>query len=277
MITLGLDVGASKIYYVVLQDKQRLAEGELKLASKTRQTFLKLCREIGQQVKKRNITIEKVGVGLPGIVEGGKLSYAPNFPELTKLKLAQELEKIFDVKVTLTNDANAFTFAEATLGAAKGLKNVAGLTLGSGLGGGLVIDGQPYLGKGGAEEVGHMILNLRGKKEAEDLASAKFFKKFGRTPDELRQAAKAGDAKAKKAFQEFGQNLGIVIANLVNLIDPEAIVLGGGITGAYNLFIDQTKKTAAQFIANPKNKNVKILKTTLGSAAGAIGAALLTR
>ena len=277
MITLGLDVGASKIYYVVLQNKQRLTEGELKLTSRTHQTFLKLCHEIGQQIKKLNITVEKVGVGLPGIVEGGKLSYAPNFPELTKLELAQELKKLFNAKVILTNDANAFTFAEATLGAAKGLKNVAGLTLGSGLGGGLVIDGQPYLGKGGAEEVGHMILNLRGKKEAEDLASAKFFKKFGRTPDELRQAAEAGDAKAKKAFQEFGQNLGIVIANLVNLIDPEAIVLGGGITGAYNLFIDQTKKTAAQFIANPKNKDVKILKTTLGPAAGAIGAALLTR
>ena len=186
MTTLGLDVGASKIYYVVLQNKQRLTEGELKLTSRTHQTFLKLCREIGQQIKKLNITVEKVGVGLPGIVEGGKLSYAPNFPELTKLELAQELKKLFNAKVILTNDANAFTFAEATLGAAKGLKNVAGLTLGSGLGGGLVIDGQPYLGKGGAEEVGHMILNLRGKKEAEDLASAKFFKKVGRTPDELR-------------------------------------------------------------------------------------------
>lgn len=277
MTTLGLDVGASKIYYVVLEREKRLTEGEFRLTSKTSRAFLKLCQEINQRLQKQGTTIEKVGIGLPGIVEGEKLSYAPNFPKLTKLNLVQELEKVFGVKVVMTNDANAFTFAEATKGAAKDLRSVLGLTLGTGLGGGLVIDGKPYVGKGGAEEIGHMILGLRGEKEAEDIASAKFFKKFGQTPDDLRQKAESGDAGAKEAFREFGKNLGIVVANLVNLIDPEAIVLGGGVANAYGLFISEVKKTAAQRIVNPKSKDVKILKTALGPAAGAIGAALLAR
>ncbi|GMR19364.1 MAG: ROK family protein [Patescibacteria group bacterium] len=277
MAILGLDIGASKIYYVALKGERRLDEGRLELAPKTPQNLLKLCREINRRVKQQNIVVEKVGAGVPGIVEDGRLSYAPNFPKLIKLELGKELESIFGAEVTLVNDANAFTFSEATLGAAKAFKNVAGLTLGSGLGGGLVIDGKPYPKGGGAQEIGHTIIGIRGEEEAEDLASAKFFKKFGQTPDELRQEAKAGNVRAQKAFREFGKNLGMVIANLVNIADPEAVVLGGGIAGAYDLFILQTRKTAAKFIVNPANKDVKILKTALGGGAGAMGAALLAK
>jgi glucokinase len=120
-------------------------------------------------------------------------------------------------------------------------------------------------------------VDIPNRKEAEDFASAKFFKKFGKSPDELRKLAETGDQTAKQAFEEFGKNLGTIIANLVNLIDPEEIVLGGGITGAYNFFIEETKKTAAELIVNPNSKNIEIKKAALGNSAGAIGAAILAK
>lgn len=215
-------------------------------------------------------------MGLPGTLRNGILTYAPNFPALVGWEIGTELDKIFGAPPTIVNDAKAFIFAETQRGAAKEVKNAVGLTLGSGLGGGIYLNGTLYLGRGSAGEVGHAILDLPNRKEAEEFVSAKFFQKFQADPHPLRQQAEAGDAFAKSAFEEFGKNLGVVVANLVNLLDPEAVVLGGGIAGAFELFIEETQATAAELIVNPESKRIPILKTALGPAAGAIGAALLS-
>lgn len=277
MAALGIDVGASKIYFVALDGKTRLMEGELKISEKTKESFLAICREIFAQVKGKNIKLEKIGVGLPGTVKDGELNYAPNFPDLTGWNIGAELYQIFNAPVSIFNDAKAFTFAETQMGAAKGYRNVVGLTLGSGLGGGLILNGELYLGGGSAGEVGHEIVDLPNRREAEDFVSAKFFEKFKSSPETLRQQAEAGDNFSQSAFREFGENLGVEIANLVNLLDPEAIILGGGIAGAYNLFIGPARETAAELIANPDRKNIEIKPASLGPAAGAIGAAILAR
>jgi glucokinase len=145
------------------------------------------------------------------------------------------------------------------------------------LGGGLILNGALYLGRGSAGEVGHEIVDLPNRREAEDFASAKFFQKFGKSPDELRQLAAAGDKNAQQAFSEFGENLGVIIANLVNLLDPEVVVLGGGIVGAADLFLAQTKTSARDLIVNPSRKNIEIIPAAFGPSAGAIGAALLAK
>lgn len=275
MPTLGIDVGASKIYYVVLDGEARILEEELKITEKDKNSFLTLCQKINAQIKEKKIVLERVGVGVPGTIKDGELSYAPNFPDLMGWNIGTELYKIFNVPVSVFNDAKAFIFAEVQRGAAKEYKNAIGLTLGSGLGGGLYLNGALYLGRGSAGEVGHEILDLPNHKEAEDFVSAKFFQKFQSDPNTLRQQAEAGDNFSQSAFREFGNNLGVEIANLVNLLDPEAIVLGGGIAGAYDLFIEAARETAAKLIVNPASKEVVIINSALGPAAGAIGAALL--
>ncbi|MDP1710510.1 MAG: ROK family protein [candidate division WWE3 bacterium] len=275
MTTLGIDVGASKVRYVVWEKDRASLDEEVKLPSPDREELRRIFQEIAQKIKEGQIFISATGVGLPGTVEGENVNYAPNFPDLLGWDIKAELEKLLGVPVTLTNDAKAFVIAETQAGAAKGRRNVIGLTLGSGLGGGLILNGDLYRGRGTAGEVGHEILDLPNRKEAEDFVSAKFFQKFGGDPHTLREQAGKGDAQAKQTFAEFGQNLGVVVANLVNLLDPEVIVLGGGISGAYDLFISETRATAQELIVNPNRKNIEILKASLGPSAGAIGAALL--
>ncbi|MEX1068311.1 MAG: ROK family protein [Patescibacteria group bacterium] len=281
MPILGIDIGASKIHYVIWEQDAPLISEEFKLSAPAgqsplggarREELIKITQDIAQKIKGRGVSA--AGVGVPGTVEDGTLRSAPNFPELLSGDLKAELEKILGVPVTLVNDAKAFILAETALGAAKEFKNVVGLTLGSGLGGGLYFNGALYLGKGSAGEIGHEILDLPNLKETEDFVSAKFFQKFGSDPNTLRQQAEAGDSFAQSAFQEFGKNIGVVIANLVNLLDPEAIVLGGGIAGAYDFFIEEAKKTAAELIINPSSQSVPILRSALGAAAGAAGAAI---
>lgn len=275
MPILGLDVGASKIYYVVLEGDKHLAERELKIQEQSKEAFLALCQTINIEVKRQNIQISKVGVGIPGTFKDGVVTTAANFPSLEGWDLRAELSTIFDTPVTIANDAKAFTIAEATLGAGKGMKNIVGLTLGSGLGSGLFLNGALYLGQGNAGEVSEEIIDIFNLKKAEDFTSAKFFVKFGKDADQLRQEAEAGDSNAASAFEEFGKNLGVIVANIVNILDPEAMILGGGISEAFDFFIAKTKETAKNLILNPESKDVPILKTALGPATGAIGAALL--
>ena len=275
MPTLGIDVGASKVRYVIWEGNQALLDEEVKLPAPGREELGRVFQEISQKIKETKVST--VGVGLPGTVEEEMVTYAPNFPTLLEWDFKPELEKLLNAPVRLFNDAKAFVFAEVQAGAAKGKQNVVGLTLGSGLGGGIVLNGALYLGKGTAGEVGHEIVDLPNRREAEDFASAKFFQKFGKNPDELHQLAEDGDQTAKQAFNEFGKNLGTIIANLVNLLDPEVIVLGGGIAGAYDFFIEETKKAAAGLIVNPNRKNIEIKKAALGNSAGAIGAAILAK
>ncbi|NIT04343.1 ROK family protein [Candidatus Saccharibacteria bacterium] len=276
MAYLGIDIGASKAYFVALEGSDSVAEGRYDLTPQNTGKILEVCGQIKTDLQKKGVAVEKVGVGVPGLPKDGTLNYAPNFPELVGYPLAQEVEKIFNASVVLHNDANAFTYAEVALGAALGFENVVGLTLGSGLGGGLVINGKLYVGRGGAE-IGHTVLNLRGDEEAEDLASAKFFRKLGKDPVETRQGAQKGDKEAQKLWAEFGTNLGHIIANVVNILDPQAVIVGGGIGDAYELFIKEAKKSAAEHIANPESKNIPILKSSLGQAAGATGAALIAK
>src|SRR3989304_344922 len=270
--TLGIDVGASKVRSVVLEKNKTILDEEAKLTAPSQEELRRILQEISQRIKDGGFAITGVGVGLPGTVEGSGVSSALNLPALAGWNIKKELKELFQVPIFLINDAKAFVLAEAKLGAVQGKKNVVGLTLGSGLGVGLILNGAPYLGHGSAGEVGHEIVDLPNRKEAEDFASAKFFKKFGKSPDELRRLAETGDQAAKQAFEEFGKNLGTIIANLVNLLDPEEIVLGGGITGAYNFFIEETRRSAADLIVNPNCKNIEIRPTALGPAAGAIGA-----
>jgi len=270
--TLGIDIGASKIRFVVWE-KRVLKEAEIKLVSRNRSEIKDIFQEIFQ--KTAGLKISSIGVGVPGTVQEGTILTGFNLPSIVGWDLKQELEKIFKIPAKIVGDAQAFVVAEATIGAAQGKTQVVGLTLGSGLGTGLFLNGQIYLGNGKAGTIGREILNLETQEEAEDFASAKFFKRLGEDPHTLQEKAKAGNHDAQMIYRQFGQNLGIVIANLVNLLDPQVIVLGGGIANAYPLFIESLKSTAIPLIAIPHREDIEVIPAKLGPSGGAIGAALL--
>ena len=187
----------------------------------------------------------------------------------------------------MENDANCFALAEAIIGAGKNSETVIGITLGSGIGGGIVIKKKIYRGAfGSAGEIGHMVIKSGGFKCScgssgcfEKYASEKFFKRKSKLlPLELEKKAKKGDKKAKRIYLEFSQNLGIGLTNIINILDPDIIVIGGSIAKAGSLILNPAKKEVKKRVLSPQSKkSVKIRVAKLGEFSGAIGAALLLK
>ena len=184
----------------------------------------------------------------------------------------------------MENDVNCFTLGEALVGAGKGAETVLGITLGTGVGGGIVIDGRIYRGAfGAAGELGHMTIKFDGPRCScssfgclEEYCSERFFLKKGGLPQKFYDDAEKGDKKALKIYNEYGKYLGIGLANVINLLDPEVIVIGGGIANAYKLFVKEMEKEIRKRVISPVSKKyVKIKKAALNGLGGAVGAALL--
>jgi len=208
--------------------------------------------------------------------------------------LAGLVEKELKIKTFMDNDANCFALGEAILGAGKSTETVFGITLGSGVGGGIIqklkvksekLKVKIYSGAfGSAGEVGHMCIKFDGfrcscgnKGCLEEYASERFIKRKTKiSPLELEKKAKRGDRNAQEIYRQLGKNLGVGLANIVNILDPEVIVIGGGISKAGEFILKSAKKEMQKRIISPVSKKyVKIKKAGLGDYAGAIGAALL--
>ena len=289
--TIGVDIGATKTNFVLLKDL-RVIKAKRTVTLKTKK---KLIEAVEENIQKLISDINKskilgIGIGVTGPLNE-KRNLMLNPPNQKYLKLCplakiieNDLRKNFKLKTIMDNDVNCFTLGEALLGAGKEVKTVFGVTLGTGVGGGIVINKKLYRGNfGSAGEVGHMTIKYDGHKCScgnigcfEEYSSGRFFKRKGVDPKELAKIARNGDEKALEVFKEYGKYLGIGLSNTINLLDPEMIVLGGGIANTHSLFIKETKKEMKQRITSPiARKNLKIKKTRLGGLATAIGAALL--
>lgn len=287
---IGIDIGVSKILGILFL-KNKILKEKIIATPKTKREFIqKLSFLI------RNLTQEKflkgIGISVCGIVSQDKIIKVPNLCYLEKIPLKNWLQKKFKTKIKIENDLNCFLIAEKKLGVLKNKKNAVLIGLGSGLGGAILIEGKIYKGaSGGAGEIGHCIINFSTLTFSrfpspvsryplltiEDLCSEKWFKKnrFGNSK-ELFEKVKRRDKKAKKVFKEYGKNLGIVIANLVNLFDPELILLCGGISNASQFFLKEAELTAKKLIISPvTKKNVKISLARFKEKGAAIGATFL--
>lgn len=209
---------------------------------------------IGRELKKRLGQLAGIGVGFAGVVDRGKgeILNAPNLPKFSGWRAVRFLKQQFKVPVRIDNDARCFLRAEAAWGAARGKKNVIGVAIGTGIGGGLILNGKMVYGThGSAGEVGHMVLS-----------GGKTFEKLG----------------ALKAFRRLGNHsriIGLGLADLINAFDPEMVVIGGGAVGSSKFNISSVRTTARKHLQSPKARTTKIVKGKLGDAAQAIGAALL--
>lgn len=231
--------------------------------------------------------VEGGGIGLPGLfdAEAGTVELFPNLPGPWRGQpLAEPLRSALGIPISLINDARAFTLAEARVGAGAGASTVACLVLGTGIGGGLVIDGALHFGRHGrAGELAHQVVvrdgppcgcGNRGCLEAVASSGALAALAGQSRVDEVFRSAAAGDEQARAAIDTVAEHLGVAIANIVTVLVPERVVIGGGVAGAGADLLDPIRAAAARYCVLVPPDWYEIVPAALGSFAGAIGAAL---
>lgn len=253
MLYLGIDVGGSKIRGIILDKSKGRWFSVFNIKTpRNKKLFLgALEREIEKIRQKKKIA--GIGIGLPGIIDirRGILIKSPNLPFLNGWQAEKFFSK-FKIKVKIDNDSRCFLRGEALMGAGQKYKNIAAIAIGTGIGGGLMIDGKIFYGKNNsAGEIGKIIID-----------SKKTFEQLG----------------AKGAFLRYGDRskiIGIGVANLINIFDPDIVILGGGGVIDGGVKIDILRKTAQKYIMSPLAKKTLITKGKLGEHAQALGACLI--
>jgi len=198
--------------------------------------------------------------------------------------LADWIEAKIGLSVVMANDANCAGLGEAWLGAGCRFKNLILLTLGTGVGGAIILNGELFVGhQGTAGELGLITLNFDGpvcnsgnRGSLEQYASIQAIRReTGLEPAELAANAKAGDTKAIEYWQQYGRRLGAGLASLIYILTPEAIILGGGISAGAELFLPSTLAEIERRVLASSRQGLQVLIAELGNQAGAIGAAKL--
>jgi glucokinase len=243
-----------------------------------------------------------VAAAVPGAInfDEGLINKAPNLPELDGFGIVKALEEKLDMRAVLENDANAAAIGENWLGASKGFGDSVMVTLGTGVGGGIIINGRILRGiDGTAGEIGHICVEPEGhpcgcgsfgcveqyssataivrmaKELARENAFAQFAENENLTSEDVFEFAAAGSDLAKEVFRRQGFYLGIMLAGLVNTLNPEVIVIGGGAAGGWDLFVPYLKEQIKLRSYCQPAKRAKIVRAELGDDAGILGVARL--
>ncbi len=237
--------------------------------------------------------LEAVGIGIPGIVNNnGVVVSSPNFPLWKNEPVRENLSKALNIRVYLENDANLYALGEHNFGVAKDSSDFVLFTLGTGIGGGIFLNNSLYRGtKGMAGEIGHMVLHPTGPQcgcgnkgcleaYASGIAIKKQFAQLTNLelePKEIYELAKKGDRAATKVFEKAAYHLGMGIANIVNLLDVPLIVLGGGVSHAFDIMQKQIKKGFKEHTYATHFEKVEIRQSQLLDNGGVFGAFVLTQ
>jgi glucokinase len=299
--TIGIDIGGTKIAIGLVDGKGSVIK-KVQYETVRNKSFQDAVDKIIIGLKKLGVKkVGRIGVGIAGQIDSGSgiIVHSPNIPSWKNVpvistienKVGREFKKKINFKVKIANDANCFVLGEAKYGAGKDLKNVLGLTLGTGLGGGLIINGKIYKGQGYAIEPGHFIIEEEGRKCSCSMRGClenyvagraiedEYYKRAKKRLSAIeieKEAIKEGrKSKAHNVYKEAGKYLGIGISNLVNILDPDVVIIGGGL-GRSDLLFKEAKKEASKNIFFKKRK-VNIKKAKLGHDAGIVGAAELVR
>ena len=232
-------------------------------------------------------SIRSVGVGVPGLYDPGHgtTRFIINVPgKWAGVPVAAEIRDAVHVPSHLVNDARAFTLAEHRLGAGRGAASMLGITLGTGVGGGLVVGGRLYLGHDGtAGEFGHQTIlpdgplcncGNRGCLEALAKADAIAAACGQPTVEKAVEVARAGDVRAVQGLTDAGRHLGIGVCNVVVLLTVDRIVVGGGVAAAGDLLLDPIRDEMRRRVHVTEAERVEVVCAQLGIWAGAIGAAI---
>ncbi|MFA5144942.1 MAG: ROK family protein [Candidatus Omnitrophota bacterium] len=297
---IAIDLGGTNLKTAVLDLKYKII-GKRVLSTRQFRNKEDLILAIARSVdmfteggKLRKNDILGIGLGLPGPIDekSGIVHFFPNIPGWKEVKLKKILERKLGLPVFLDNDAKLMALAEYRLGRAQGFKNALCLTLGTGVGGGIIIGGSLYRGSDNAAgEIGHVPVNIEGPRcncggaaclEAyignnNILKEAKKIFKRNISLEELSALARKQNKLALGIWSKVAKHLGTALAGVVNLLNLDAIVIGGGVAGAGPVLFNKVKETLKARAMSVQARRVKLFKAKLGNEAGLIGAAIMVK
>ena len=258
---------------------------------------------VAKAEEQRTTDIIGIGLGAPGLIiaETGVVHFSPNFPGWTDIPLVDDVKKALGIQslpVFMDNDVNAMTLGELRHGAGVGYQSIVALTLGTGVGGGVVIDGQVYHGsRNTAGELGHTVVEPNGRycgcgnqgcleayagakniveRTQEKIAAGSNTKLTSElTPKRIAAAAHAGDSLAVEIFAETGVYIGIALTSIAHVLNPEVAIIGGGIAEAGESLLFEPIRNEFTRRAMDIPRMMKVVPATLGNRAGIVGAAML--
>ncbi len=289
---IGVDLGGTKILAGVV-DRHGTIERRHERPTPTSSQDELLLELEAAVVELRDDGVAGVGFGVPSTIDqrAGRAVSSVNVP-LADVDLRARMSERLGLPVGVDNDANAAAIGEWAFGAGRGTRHMVMLTLGTGIGGGLILDGRPYRGAvGAAAELGHIVIEhdgdpcqgtCTGRGHLETLASgnragAEARAAFGPAADAHRlvRLASEGDTRARAILERLGRRLGSGIATLVNVFNPELVVIGGGFAAAGDLVLAPAREVLAREALSPARELVRVVRAELGTAAGLVGAALV--
>ncbi len=271
---LGIDIGGTKMLAALFDGERVVEDYVLATPKDSIEHFMimlgALLEPLFEKAKKDKADVYGIGLGIAGVIDfkSRKVLRSPNIEIIENTDFIYQLEKKFALPVFIDNDANCFLRAEVKIGAAKKYDNAYGVIVGTGIGSAWWYEDKIYPRAG---EIGHNIVDFESK-----ISLEKAYQNLTqRNPLNMSTEAYKGDVLAIKSFEEFGIIFGLVMSNLINTINPEIIVVGGGGSQASDLFFPEAKKIMKEYIHIEEDKKTKLVVSKLGSQAGAIGAAML--
>ncbi len=298
--TIGIDLGGTNLKIALVEASNRIKDKQVydTRSYRNKESLINAittaCQNIIAKNKLNKNQISAIGLGLPGPINSkkGLVHFFPNIPGWKEVYLGKILKTRLKNDIYLDNDANLMALAEQREGAAKGFANAVCLTLGTGVGGGLILEGKLFRGTDfAAGEIGHIPLGISGEQcncggracleryIGNNRLLEKAKKSFGKniSLEELSQLSIKRNKKAIAFWQETGVYLGVVLSGVVNLLNPGIIVLGGGVANAGKILFDSVKNTIRQRAMPVQSENLRVVKAKLGRDAGMIGAGILAR
>jgi len=294
---IGFDVGATKIESVILKDNGEEVDRSRRDCPKDYFKIIQTIKDVVTELENKHNQVFPLGVCHPGVhsPQTGLVKNAPNCVWIEKKPFQKDLREALGREVFCENDGNCFALSEAIDGAGKHYKIVYGIILGSGAGGGLVIDKQIVSGPNGvAGEWGHNQLPyMAAKKEELDTSSLReaevesfvsglglakrFNKKYGKNlkSNEIFELYRRHELDAEKMIDDFKVNLAMSLAVIVNILDPDVFIFGGGVTNEID-FLDEVENLTKKYVIGKEYEGV-FLKPKFGDASGVRGAARLGR
>ena len=308
---IGIDVGGTNVKIALVDDGKIIYSNSVPTYAQmgyeyTVNNIKQAIKDLMKETETTAADIKGIGFDFPGQVDykTGVVKLAPNIPGWVNVPIAQMIEEAFHIPTRIDNDVRCAALGEMNFGAGKGCQNFVCITVGTGIGSGLVVNGQLVRGAANAAgEIGNIKLQLKegticgcgdtGCLEAfasgpSIVAMAQDYLKSGKssklrgmagdgeiTPYIVAKAAEAGDPVAKRIFTIIGEYVGMGLVSVINLLNPEKVIIGGGVAEAGDLLLEPIRKTVMERAMVVARESVEIVPAELGNSAGVIGASML--
>jgi glucokinase len=309
---IGVDLGGTNLRAAladregrILQDARRLSMAD-RPSQVTLDNMIDAIREVIEEQQTTSPQVVGIGIGLPGIMDSaaGVVHWSPNFPHWESVAVSSVISQAVSLPAYILNDARCAALGELRFGAGRGVQNMVMITVGTGIGGAIVVDGKLLLGPTGSiGEVGHHTIDVNGPRCGcgnfgcweqfcgRDAVVERALRLLQRgrasrllelapdredvTPALIAEAAEGGDAVAQEVMEETGFYLGVGVANLINMLHPEVVVVGGGIAQAGDLLFGPLERTMRARAVEIQSRKVRIVPAQLGDNAGVLGGVVL--